>query len=331
MTDACRGDGALLSRRQVRTTVGGLWLLDAVLQAQPHLFAADWWHNDLAQSVMGQPPAVARSILWVVDHIALHPAAWNSLFVAVQAMFGIFLLAGRFERVAIVASIPWALGIWWIGEGFSALPAGFGLFAAGAPGPVLYYPLLGVLAWPHRSDSVTSCPPDATSADAPTRSAEVVWAALWVGGAALLVVPWRFGPARVLRANLEERSLGQPAWLAGTSHHAYQLIGAHPLLVPVLLATAQASIGLGVFFVKARRAALSAGLLAALVFWVVFENLGGIPGGDATDPGAALLLIILCLSLWTRVVEPSAGQGQAPAATIFDPPGRGVTWRSLRV
>lgn len=329
--DTGRSGGALLTRRQVRAAVGGLWLLDAALQAQPHLFAADWWHNDLAQSVMGQPPNVARSILWVVDHIAMHPAPWNSLFVAVQASFGIFLLAGRFERAAIVASIPWALGIWWVGEGFSSLPAGFGLFAAGAPGPVLYYPLLGVLAWPHKSGSVTSRPPDATNADTPTRTAAVVWAALWVGGAALLVVPWRFGPARVLRANLEERSLGQPAWLAGTSHHAYQLIGAHPLLVPVLLATAQASIGLGVFFVKARRAALGAGLVAALVFWVVFENLGGIPGGDATDPGAALLLIILCLSLWTRVVAPRAGQRRASTATSFDPHPRGVTWRSSSV
>jgi hypothetical protein len=331
VNDAGRTGGAALTRRQVRAAVGGLWLLDAALQAQPHLFAADWWHNDLAQSVMGQPPTIARSILWVVNHIALHPAPWNSLFVAVQALFGICLLAGRFERAAIAASIPWALGIWWVGEGFAGLATGFGLFAAGAPGPVLYYPLLGLLAWPQKPRSATCRPAAAPSLDAPTRTAAMLWAALWAGGAALLAVPWRFGQATVLRANLEEHSLGQAPWLAGTSRQAYHPIGAHPLLAPVVLTFAQALIGLGVLFPTARRAALGAGLVAALAFWIVFENLGGILGGDATDPGAAPLLIILGLSLWTRVVEPRPGQRQLLGATSFDPHARGVTRRASSV
>ncbi len=39
---------------------------------------------------------------------------------------GLRLVASRFERAAIVASIPWAVGIWWVGERFGALPTGFG-------------------------------------------------------------------------------------------------------------------------------------------------------------------------------------------------------------
>jgi hypothetical protein len=300
LIDSRRAGRALLTPRRVRAALGALWLLDAALQAQPHLFTVEWWHNDLAQSVMGQPPAVAGSILWVVDHIAVHPVVWNGVFVAVQATLGLCLLAERFERAAIVASIPWALGIWWVGEGFAGLPAGFGLFAAGAPGPVLYYPLLGMLVWPPRARPSAPSPKAGTSLDPIARAAALVWAVLWTGGSMLLVVPWRFGAATVLRANLEERSLDQPRWLAGASHHAYQLVGMHPLLIPVVLAAAQAAVGLGVFHPKARPAALAAGIVLAAVFWVVFEDLGGIPGGDATDPGAAPLLILLGLSLWQR-------------------------------
>jgi hypothetical protein len=301
LIDSGRTGRALLTPRQVRAALGALWLLDAALQAQPHLFTAEWWHSDLAQSVMGEPPAVAGSILWVINQIAFHPALWNGVFVAVQAVLGLCLLTGRFERAAVAASIPWALGIWWVGEGFAGLPAGFGLFAAGAPGPVLYYPMLGILAWPRRPQAALLAPTRTEGPSRRTETASVVWAALWAGGGMLLLVPWRFGAARVLRANLEERSLDQPQWLADTSHHAYQLVGSHPLLVPVALAAVEAAVGLGVFALRSRRVALTTGIALATVFWVVFENLGGIVGGDATDPGAAPLLIILGLSLWQRV------------------------------
>jgi lipopolysaccharide export LptBFGC system permease protein LptF len=92
--------------------------------------------------------------------------------------------------------------------------------------------------------------------------------------------------------------------------------------VPVVLVAAQAAIGLGVFFPRYRRIALGAGIVAAVMFWIVFESLGGIADGDATDPGAAPLLIILALSLWSRVIEPVAAASPHPA---------GVTWGSLSV
>ena len=272
--------------------LGALWLLDAALQAQPHLFGAEWWHDDLAQSVMGQPSPIARSILWVVNRMAGHSAVWNTSFVIAEAILGLCLLAGRLERAAITASIPWALGIWWIGEGFGSLPSGFGLSAAGSPGPVLLYPLLGLLAWPSPSER-PRLPPSAVHAD----GALAGWAALWVGGAAMLL-PWKFAPGRVLQANLEEHSVDQPRWLAGIAHHTYQLVGAHPLLVPVALATAEVLVGLGVLHGRSQRMALAVGILLSVVFWVVFQELGGIVGGDATDPGIAPLLVLLAFAMW---------------------------------
>ena len=299
----------LLTRRHVRVAVGALWLLDAGLQAQPHLFNAEWWRDDLSQSVMGQPALVARSILSAVGLIAAHPAAWNAAFVAAQAMIGLCLVSGRFERAAIAASIPWALGIWWIGEGLGGLPTGFGLFAAGAPGPVLYDPLLELLAWPHPAPAPTKT----GRTSGVSLAAGEVWAALWASGA-VLAIPFTFAPGRVLRANLAEHSLDQPAWLAGISHHVSALVGDHPVLIPAALAAVEAAIGVGVFFRPARRVALGAGIAAAVVVWFAFENLGGIPGGDATDPGAAPLLIILALSMW-----PARNQGPALQALPLRP------------
>ena len=121
-----------VSARGVRALLGALWLIDAALQARPHFFTYDWWHNDLAESVMGQPEPVSRSILWATDHLAAHATAANTAAVIVQAAVGLALLLGRLERTAIAVSIPWALGVWWLGEGFGALPTGFAVLAARA-------------------------------------------------------------------------------------------------------------------------------------------------------------------------------------------------------
>lgn len=137
-----------LTRRRVRFLLGLLWLLDAGLQAQPQLFTSGFWKDDLAQSAMGQPAPVAHSIIWASGLVAAHAGVWNSLFVVVQALLGLALVTGRCERLAVAASLPWSLGIWWVGEGFGALPTGFAMAATGAPGAVVLYPLIGFLAWP---------------------------------------------------------------------------------------------------------------------------------------------------------------------------------------
>lgn len=294
-----------VTRRHVRAAVGALWLLDAGLQAQPHLFGAQWWHDHLAQSVMGQPQPVSRSILWIVDVVAAHPAAWNATFVAVQAVLGFCLLAGRFERVAIAASVPWALGIWWVGEGFGLLPTGFATLAAGAPGPVLYYPLLGLLAWPRPAERAGP-----HGRRVPFLPAAALWIGVWAGGS-LLELPWRFPPGRVLQADIEEAGAGQPAWLAAMSRHLYTFVGDHAVLIPVVLGLAQCCVALGVLHSSTRRAAIAAGVAITLLYWVAVQGLGAVPGGGATDPGAGPLLVLLGAALWPYRSWPHPGARRA--------------------
>jgi hypothetical protein len=263
-----------------------MWLFDAGLQCQAHLFTADWWSNDLAESVMGQPAMVSRSILWVTGVLSPHAGPANSLAIAVQAAIGLCLVIGRLERVAISASVPWALAVWWLGEGLGGLPTGFAQLAGGAPGPVLFYPLITALAWPRRSTGG-----DGREQPVPTAAAGV-WLAVWLGGA-VLELPWRFPTAQVLQANLEQNSLDQPRWLSGIAHASYDLVGAHRLALPAALVLAQIGIAIGVVGARTRPYALAAGAILAVLFWVAVQGFGGILSGSATDPGSGPLLVLL--------------------------------------
>ena len=286
-----------LSRRAVRGCVGALWLLDAALQGQPHLFTRDWLSSDLAQSVMGQPPEINHSIYSVINLLLPAAAAWNAVFVLIQAALGLALTLGRFERAAIVASIGWALGVWWVGEGFGGLPTGFALLAAGSPGAVLFYPLLGLLAWP------SSRPADSSIA---WRAGASAWVVVWAGQA-VLHLPWKFSVGEVLSANVEEHSLGEPRYLLAISHHTEAVIATHPVAVTIFLAVVEVAVGVGVLFRSTRRSALAAAIGLSLVYWVAFQYFGALFAGDATDPGSAPLLIIFALALWPRELRREAG------------------------
>jgi hypothetical protein len=313
-----------LSGRQVRVALGVLWLFDAGLQAQPAHFTASWWRVDLAQSAMGEPRVVHDSILWAVGIIAGNAAVFNAGFVLLQAALGSALVSGRLERCAIALSVPWALGVWWVGEGFGELPTGFGLAAAGAPGPVLLYPLVGLLAWPRRgepthghgsrpptphsvrNDSVRNDTGGSATVPAPAIAGIGAWVALWTGQA-LLLVPWSFPTRRVLLANLEESSLGQPAWLQALARTTADVVDRHAVAVAVGMVALQALVGLGVAVPRARRTSLLSGVAASLVFWVLFQGLGGLGSSGATDPGSAPLMILLAVSLWpSRSLWPSS-------------------------
>ena len=285
------------TRRQVRVVLGVLWLVDAALQAQPSLFTAAWWRTDLAQSVMGEPMVINRSIFWAIDLIAAHAAIWNAVFVAIQVAIGLALVLGRWERVAILASIPWALGIWWVGEGFGTLLSGFAIAAAGSPGPALFYPLLAILAWPRRTEEALVSPLRVPEGTVGRRPGATAWLLLWAGQA-LLQIPWSLPPGQVLVANVQEHSFGQPTWLGTIAHTTEGLARNYPTALTMTLAVAQVAIGIGVLLPWARRAALSVGIGLSVVFWFSFQGLGGLAGGGATDPGSAPLMVLLALSLW---------------------------------
>lgn len=306
-----------LTRRQVRVALGVLWLVDAVLQAQPVFFGAAWWRVQVAQSVMGEPPWVADVVHAAIAAVADHAALADAGFVALQGAIGIALVTDRFARAAITVSVPYALGVWWVGEGLGLLPTGFALAATGAPGPAPLYPLLGLVAWPVRPTGTDVAPggPPVPGRVVATRAATAAWVALWAGQA-VLHAPWVYPPGQVLSANLQENAIGAPSWLVPLARHVRALVGAHPVAATVALGAVEVAVGLGALTSATRPGALAIGLAASAVFWVAAQDFGGALVGGGTDPGTAPLVFILGLTLWpprsrreirTVVIRPAAG------------------------
>lgn len=240
---------------------------------------------------MGQPAPVRHSIIWAVRVVGSAPVLSNSLFAAAQAALGLALLTGRRQRLAIVASVPVALGIWWVGEGFGALASGFASFPGGAPGAVLLYPLLSFLAWPASESN------DGLTVD--DRRGRLAWAGLWFGQA-MLLVPWRFPTGQVLGATVEENRAG-PSWVTGPVSTVGSFCETHGMLIALILVAATAFVGLSVTHPATRTIGLVAGLVLLGIFWLVFQGGAGVFTADASDVGSAPLMAVLALALWPRL------------------------------
>jgi hypothetical protein len=296
----------------VRVALGLLWLLDAALQAQPAKFAAGYPLGTLAQSVMGDPGWANRSIFAAIHLFVAHWATWNLAAVAVQAAIALALITDRLVRPAVLASIAWALVVWWLGEGFGLLPSGFAIMAAGAPGAVLLYPLLGLLAWPH---------PDG-SPEVSERAWRSCWLVLWVG-TAVLQIPFVHGPGVVLSANLEELRSSVGVLAAADTGFA-GLAAHHAAAISVAMGLAQAAIGVGAAFDRPRiRWWLGSAVALSLFYWVVFQQLGGLPSFSATDPNLGPLVVLLALAAWPRAAatdsaEPRTGRPRSVGAVAAD-------------
>ena len=103
---------------------GVFWLLDGGLQQQPFMLRASFARELLAPLGDGQPQFVAGPVHWAGNIIAAHPVAWDVPFAAIQLLIGLGLLVPRTAKLALAASLPWALGVWFFGEGLSGLPPG---------------------------------------------------------------------------------------------------------------------------------------------------------------------------------------------------------------
>jgi hypothetical protein len=248
-----------LTRRQLQLALGLLWLLDGALQLQPFMWGTGFARQVIAPVADGQPDLVARPIRWGADLIAAHPLAWDLPFAATQLLIGLALLVPRAARLALAASIAWALGVWFFGEGLGDMAGGGATLSTGAPGAAFLYGLLAAAAW-QRRDSRT---------ESPGAWLPIAWALLWVGGAVL------------------------------------QAFADGPTARTVALVTAEALIGLAALHPTGRPLAAAAGLVFALVMWVVSQDLGGLATGQATDPNSGPLIALMAVAL----SHPAAGRG----------------------
>ena len=306
---AHEGPAALDPRRKLQLALAGIWLLDAMLQFQPAMFGHGFGRM-LAASAAGNPAIVARPVSWSAAFIDHHVAVLNAIFAAIQVLLGLGIAWRPTRRLALAASVAWALAVWWLGEGLGGLLSGTASPVNGAPGAVLLYALLAVLLWPADRDPAAQFP----AARAVGRgAARACWLVLWLGLAGLALLPATRGP-RAFGDMIAATVPGEPAWLAWIDTHAASAVTRHGLLASVLLAAILAVVALTPCLRPARPAARAAVILALVVaaaLWLA-QGLGGLFTGAATDPGTAPLLALLALAFWPAApVRPAAQAGEA--------------------
>jgi hypothetical protein len=273
-----------VTRRTLQVVLGLFWLLDGGLQFQPFMLRASFAREVLAPVGDGQPHFVAGPVHWAANLVAAHPVAWDVPFATIQVLLGLGMLVPRTARPALAASLPWALGVWFFGEGLSGLASGNASLITGAPGSVVIYGVLALAAWPRRGRSDVP----------PARWLPLAWAAFWIGGAVLQALPLNNTGADVSSATL---AFGGPGWLASFQASLAGWVGHHGVAAVVVLVAVEALIGLTALYRRTLTVSAVVGLLAALAIWVIGQDFGQLFTGQATDPNTALIVTVMAVGL----------------------------------
>lgn len=281
------------ARRRLQLALAGIWLLDAVLQFQSFMFSKGFAQM-LSATAPGNPAAIADPIRWTARLIGQHGTASNAVFAVIQLLLALGIAWRPTVRPALAASVAWALGVWWFGEGLGGILNGTASPVDGAPGAVLVYALLAVLLWPSRRQRPA---PFVAGWCTGAAVARAIWLVLWGSLAYLALQPATTAP-KALSSMISGMAVGQPGWLAGLDTHLAGFLAHRGVTAAVVLAVILAVVSAGVFLPRpAVRAVIVLAIAAAGAIWVA-EGLGGMMTGSGTDPNSAPLLALLALAYW---------------------------------
>jgi hypothetical protein len=277
--------GLRVTRRGIQIVLGLLWLLDGLLQFQPAMLTAKFAVEVIAPAGAGQPGFISGPVGELVRIILHQPVIIDVAFGLIQLALGAGILYARTARAALAASVAWALLVWYLGEGLGGLFGGSSSLLTGAPGAALLYAVLALAAWPRRDG--------AAAADGPPRWTAAAWAALWLGGAVLQLLPGRDTNASI-GMSLAMNASGAPSWFAPIEAHLAALVPGSGVSIVVDLVVLQAFAGAGALRgPRVRLAAVIVGCGLSLAYWVAGQRMGQPWSGLATDPGTAPLMVLL--------------------------------------
>jgi len=299
-------------RRRLQLGLAGIWLLVALLQYQSFMFSSGF-NQMINATAAGNPRVVASPITWDATLVSHHPVLLNSIFATIQLLIGIGIALRPTVRLALVASIAWALGVWWFGEGLGMVLTSSASPVNGAPGAVIIYALLAILLWPADREGRQAPFTAARAIGAPI--ARALWLLLWLSLAYFALLPGNRAP-QALNGMIASMESGEPGWLAALERSAASLVAHQGLTASIVLAIALAIIAIGVYLpASAAKATLVLAIVVAAVIWVFGEAFGGILTGGGTDPNSGPLLILLALSYWPvrATVTASARTAVIPA------------------
>ena len=283
------------ARQTLTWVLGGIWLLDAILQFQPYMFTQDFPKRTLLPAGQGSPSWVSGPVDWSARLMADHLAFFNTLFGLTQLAIGVGILLPRTRKPALIGSIVWSLLVWWLGEGLGGMFAGPVSVLSGLPGAVILYALLAILVWPRRTRGGTSV---ATTSPIGAVAAKLVWVALWSLLAVETLLPAN-RTASALHDTVAGMADGEPQWIASLNRWGARVLADRGTQASIVLALLFALIAVSVF-ASARhlRAALVLAVGLAALIWAFGQDFGTIATGHATDPNSGPLLAMLAWCYW---------------------------------
>jgi hypothetical protein len=291
-------------RRGLQVALGAVWLLDAGLQFQPFMFTKAFV-GTLSASAAGNPAVIAQPILWAAHFMIHHIALYNAMFAVIQVAIALGLLWRPLVKAALITSLVWAVGVWWLGEGLGGILTHTASPFTGAPGGVILYAFIALLLWPRRSDGTGVL--GTTGAKALWAA---LWAALWGSFAYFILLPANRGP-QSLSSTIAGLGSGEPGWIKAIDGGLARALAGHGTEVSIAAAIACVLIGVAIFVPRAIRWAVVGAIAMGTLIWVA-EDFGGIFTGQGTDPNTGLLLVLLALVYWP--VSAHAARRHSPAA-----------------
>ncbi len=305
---------AIRSQRALQIALGLLWILDAALQFQPFMFGQGFVTNNISANAQGQPFVLGDFITHIGNFLAPDIAVWNTFFALIQLFIGVALLFRRTVKPALAVSFVWVLGVWVIGEGMGMLLTGTATALTGAPGSVLVYGLLGLMAWPRapRRDVGRSDRPVGVASSAAAQGIGrsvtplAVWAGYWCLAAVLFLLPDNRTTTSVQSA-IVGMADGSPSWYASFLTHLGNLFSTSGTETAWILAAVSVVIGLGPLVARRPGWFLAAGALVAFLFWIAAQGLvGDVFTGSDTDPNTGPLVILLAAAMVPTVIAARA-------------------------
>lgn len=273
--------------RIMTSLLGAFWILDGILQFQPASFTQAFVTGILSPNLPGQPAFLRGLLNLGIAGFSAHPFIADLAVGVVQLAIGAILLLSRkrsFQVAALYASIVWALVVWVFGEGSGLVFTGSASFYTGAPGSVLLYLILAVfLLYPTRL--------------ALARLPFVVGAVLFLG-VILQVLPI-FWSSSGVQSVFQATSSDPVGAIAAPATRLLVAVSSAPVLANLVLVGILAALG-GVLILRPGRfVAWSVAVFLIAVWWLCqdFGQIQTFPGGTATDPNSALILILFLVPL----------------------------------
>ncbi len=305
---ATRSPRVVGSQRALQSVLGLFWILDAALQFQPFMFGRGFVNTFILPNANGQPALISWLITDVGHVVAPHVAVWNTFFALIQLAIGAGLLYRRTVRPALAISFAWALGVWFFGEGLGMIFTGSASALTGAPGSVLMYGAIGLMAWPRRvapsaesragRNEVTGIASSAAGRGLGGAATPlVVWSGYWLLAAVLFLLPDNRTPTSVSSA-IVGMVPGQPGWFAHFLTSVGHWFSSSGTQTSWILAVGSLVIGLGPLVARRPLGYLLAGAVLSILLWITGQGLlGNILIGSGTDPNTGPLVVLLAVAM----------------------------------